>query len=109
MENLNLPPFYVGQKVVCVDPRPDFGLFKDKIYTIAEVIRCKCGATNVAWGATNPLITHSSCYSCGNIVTQESKYYFCRSSRFAPVQEQKFPLIKLTKVIEKEKQLMSAN
>lgn len=92
MDKINLPPFYAGQKVVCVDatiehvgaiyesPNP----IKDKIYTIDEL-----EFENGIWWVT---IKELDCLD-----------HF-ESTGFAPIQEQPMPLLTFKKIKEKELQ-----
>jgi len=100
----NLPPFYVGQKVVCVSSIGPYK--KDNIYTIMIFQACKiCGQKRVGClksGKTN-------CIGGSCVHTEVTGYALVYPTRFAPLKEQSFPLIELSKVIEKEKQLVSSN
>lgn len=105
MENLNnLPPFYVGQKVVATKNHPLGAFKKDDKFTILQISK-KCCSWNVTIGITMPNLT-SECRKCGRIWFSDGQWWFL-SEWFAPIKEQKFPLIKLTRIIEKE--LVSAN
>lgn len=95
MENLNnLPPFYEFQKIVCIDGihepfTPDVPIGNDpKLHGIYIVKYCSF---------------EDGCWW----VALKGYSYLYEAKGFAPLSEQKFPLIKLTKIIEKE--LVSAN
>ncbi len=104
MKKLNLHPFYVGQKVVCVKPIGD--LIKDKIYTISHITKCLCGKICVGVGLVDYEFGYGKYYNakcCGAKQISVGFYEF-NTDRFAPIQQQNFPLIKLSKIIEKEKE-----
>lgn len=94
MENLNnLPPFYVGQKVICKDNSPNVltgtvSLELNKTYTISAI--------------------HGKGYVKVKEVELPSSCYFF-SKRFSPKENTSYPLISLTKVLEEQKQLLAAN
>jgi hypothetical protein len=81
--------FYVGQKVVCIDPIDV--LKKDSTYTITGIAVCKCcGITAIGVGIKNSrFYLVSECANCGfgepcsGIEKEEMTY---KSSRFAPLE-----------------------
>lgn len=97
MEKLNLPPFYVGQKVVCIQSHP-MGFFKKgQEFTIIDARKMKCCAD---WVVDIGIHTHyleMDCSCCGATVDNISYY---RSSRFAPIQESKFKAVTFEKICE---------
>ncbi len=104
MENLNnLPPFFKGQKVVCIKSHSQ-GIFrKGQTFTVTSV-EFVCCAWVVRVGIKN-VAPFCQC-NCLKLYPSGLDSDF-EPSCFAPLQEQKFPLIKLSKIIEKE--LVSAN
>lgn len=102
MEKLNIPPFYVGQKVVCIKPIKT--LVKDKIYTLTGVNKCACGTTIVSWGETDGIVLGVDCHSCGRI-NFKSREFFADSSRFAPIQESKFRAVSFEKIMQETEQI----
>lgn len=104
MNKLNLPPFYIGQKVVCVKPSEKHGLFKDKIYTITDVKRCICGCTQVSWGVKTTE-TGLNCASCDKDLTIGSiPEYYALASRFCPAEEKPLPLLTFEQIKKEEKE-----
>lgn len=109
----NLPPFYIGQKVVYIGTKDKL---KKGIHTILAIYKgnCKCIDFEVEIELKNDIIiddaTHVKCTDCGeiNISSKYRTFTFCSSS-FRPLQESVFPSLKLSKVIEKESQLISMN
>lgn len=99
MEKLNLPPFYAGQKVVCIKDWPQYGLIKDKVYTITGVLKCTCGWVGVYYGVKNMDSFGFTCYVGG-----QPNEWCTEPDKFVPIQEQKFPLITLSKIQELEKE-----
>lgn len=112
MENLNLPPFYVGQKVVYIT---GISMPKNSTHFVSKIVQVECGCWHMAINGLPfnklPKGHTLTCLECkkGFPQTEENSFYGWDPNSFRPIQEQKYPLIKLTKVIEKEKQLMSAN
>lgn len=105
----NLPPFYVGQKVVSLSNH-ESGLIKDKIYTVLAVIKGHCYYT-IDIGLKNKSYANNlaKC-TCGvTYKTSPSDIWWHSSARFAPLQESAFPTLTLSRVIEKELQLTSMN
>ena len=103
----NLPPFYVGQKVVAVASHSQ-GLFKQgQIFTIKSVFisKCKCNDWSVTIGYTsnNKL---KECSTCGAVWDNDFSF---SATRFAPLQESVFPSLTMSRVIEKERELISMN
>lgn len=102
----NLPPFYVGQKVVYVTGNC---MPKHSIHTIHNITQHVCGCWCVDIGLKLNRQYTTYCCHCGN----KTKYLpssdidWFTSRAFRPLQSQSFPLISLSKVIEK--QLVSAN
>lgn len=110
MENLNnLAPFYVGQKAVCIKHEIDEWIDENTGQEMSGpkaneiIIVSKCFLNNNKWEIN--LIGY------GNHINDSFNVIDTNTGRFLfkPIQEQSFPLIKLSKVIEKEKQLVSAN
>lgn len=101
----NLPPFYIGQKVVCLKDANTTK--KGQIYKVTNNWQCSCGTwytgVGVLHGKPNAAAT---CVKCDCKTPNDSPYYLGLSTRFAPVQEAKPPLIKLTlsKIQEVEKE-----
>mgnify|MGYP003490020378 CR=1 FL=1 len=104
MEKMNLPPFYIGQKVVYVGSGRTFPL--NSIHTISDLKKDSCGCWSVEVDGKNIEFKneYSRCKACGKVYT--GFYYGYFTSAFRPVQEAKPPLIKLTlsKIKETEKE-----
>jgi hypothetical protein len=108
MENLNnLMPFYIGQKIVC----------------IREIVEDWCDEEKEA-GCKGPILDKiysvRGFSSCGGvylneIINPEFEYHDSigepsfEPKIFRPLQESVFPTLKLTRVIEVEKELISLN
>ncbi len=111
----NLPPFYVGQKVVANCTFKN--IVKGQIYEVYRIgIDCNCGY--VVGLNLSPTVYNSNaifrkgeicnCIDC-NIKYYHSGYDGYLASRFSPLQESVFPSLTMSKVIEKESQLISMN
>lgn len=95
---ISIPPFHIGQKVVCVISHSWGFVVKDKIYTIESIEKCNCGFNVKLVGVT--YITGTRCSICNH---HHSDVYI-KYNRFKPLQEQKVPLITFEKIQEKEKE-----
>lgn len=108
----NLPPFYVGQKVVYIGTKRRL----KGTHTILSIHKgcCKCIDFEVEIETKNNIDIHGAtlvqCNECGTIIPAEKyrTYTFC-SSVFRPLQESVFPSLTMSRVIEKEKELISMN
>lgn len=110
MENLNnLPPFFIGQKVVYITGRSLPKNFESRVLSIRND-GCKCSPWLIKIHKDSKESTYDIkkydnviCATCGclipvNIYNQQSGYWYATS--FRPLQEQKFPLISYSKVLE---------
>lgn len=107
MKDINFPPFYPGQRVVCIDDsRTDGYIFpfkKGDELSIISCHQCTCKTWMVDIGIQWP--TGSTCH-CG--VITHGPIWFVYAKRFVPIEE-KFESISLTKVYEIESPLISVN
>ena len=98
MENWksNIPPFYIGQKVIGILNR-----FTGKTYIVKDIIKQPCGC---CWGinvGTYPLTEKMECALCGKEWINTGHYdHDC----FAPIQESHIPSLTLEKIKETEKE-----
>lgn len=105
----DLPPFYVGQEVVCINSSnafPGHGpvpIKESNKYSVNSIKRCGCGDWKVDVGFVTPIGTVCSC----RMTTLAGVWWF-RASRFAPIRED-FQEMSFEKVIEKEKSLICVN
>ncbi len=99
----NLPPFYVGQKVVSLVNGIKFPeLKKGNTYTVLSIHKFSCGCHGINVGIK---ITHGSLFikCCGeSTIIPHNGIKYHRSEIFTPLQHAKFPLLKLTRVIEEQ-------
>lgn len=97
MEKLNLPPFYIGQKVVCISPNKDYPIKEGQVVIIKEVRQNKCcgvWVVNVGISSFNDKMIRCSCnlrYANDNTLS---------AKRFVPAQEQKFKAVTFEKLCE---------
>lgn len=110
MKNLNnLPPFYVGQKVVYIT---GFKAPKDSIHTVKDVIKQPCGCYALSIETKAPregIIYADGCEDCGKDYMAQKVYTAWNIKSFRPLQESVFPSLTMSKVLEKESQLISMN
>lgn len=115
----NLPPFYVGQKVVYITGE---NMPKDSIHTVLGIkYEFCCGAPYLEIknkseeeDFNHDGTTHVQMDCCGKVISL--KMYNRLSLKgcwninsFRPLQESVFPSLTLSRVIEKERQLVSMN
>jgi hypothetical protein len=105
MEN-NLPPFYVGQRVVAL--RSIGCVKKGKEYVVLGLFKCtKCHVWYVQHTHAKGVVLNDKFPCCGNpIVTKD--YRAASAKHFAPIEEN-FQSITLEKVLEQETKLISVN
>lgn len=101
----NLPPFYVGQEVVCINDSSPLILpvKKNEIYTVLGV-RFGCCSWEVYLGHQSAAKS-CSCGKCTRINPRKELDWYLLASRFAP--KDQFKAITFTKVLETE--LVSEN
>lgn len=80
MENNNAP-FFVGQKVICINPSGC--LIKDKIYTVLDLFKCKC---KCGWHVAFRADIREGFWSCCgcDFVPNNLNFLTAHYSRFAP-------------------------
>lgn len=100
MKEINIAPFYVGQKVVAVDAVSGSAFKNGKTYTVAS-IEYKLGNQH------HPIGRVTYYWYVGIVGHADGGAYF-RPSIFAPIEE-KFRSISLEKVLEKEVPLICSN
>ncbi len=99
MEKINLPPFYVGQKVVYIT---GINMPKDSVHTVLGIIHHPCGCYSIDIGRRYSN-THkrSSCFTHQHaFVTINNNIRYVMATSFRPLQEQTFPLLTYSKVLE---------
>lgn len=101
--DIDIPPFYIGQKVVCINTiftgrgmKPP--LIKDKTYIVKSIIKCTCNSYKIDIGFLSG-IGSSKCL-CGHKTYSEK--WHVRADRFKPLQEIKLPLMSYSKILEEE-------
>jgi hypothetical protein len=110
MNEHNLPPFYVGQKVVALRTSDFGGVIKDKTYTVecCFVTKC-CKVWKVGIAETTATEDVSICNTCGKDVNHKGSFVLIGDAKyFAPIQTD-FIAITFEKVIEQERELINVN
>lgn len=112
MENQlnNLPPFYIGQKVVSLQTHK--GQVKGEIYTVTGVFQCVCKSYLISWGAPHGIAgARCNCHNCCSFmpVPSNNPYWVAPQEYFAPIQENPFPSLTMKQVIKKEAPLVCMN
>lgn len=102
----NLPPFYVGQKVVALKTMKF--ILKDNTYTVANCFQCKkCKEWHVLLSEfIEKSNAHYTCY-CGDTF-DNLQNAGAGAKRFAPIEE-KFQSISFKEVIKIESPLIGIN
>jgi len=97
--NIEYPPFYVGQQVVVVKEHENFKKGDKFIVNGIRKSNC-CGTWLINIGINSKHIyDYMRCVICGGETINDDYY---KATRFAPVEQLKYPLIKLTRVLENE-------
>lgn len=108
MKEINLPPFYVGQRVVAINDGNDkitTVVHKGQEFVILDIYQCS--ACN-KWKVDIGHLTHSSCTSCKCGKIKHGNIKWAAAEIFAPIQET-FQSITLEKVLETETRLLGVN
>jgi len=112
MNKLNLPSFYVGQRVVALrtikSDKGRIGIVKGQEYVIKALVPtfCKCAdvwAVDIGYKLDNKLF-ELRCKMCGKTHVDKMKVWLFSSSNFAPLQQQKFPLMTFSEIKVKEQE-----
>lgn len=113
MKDINLPPFYIGQKVVAIidligkgeKREPVFYGAKGTEYTVSGIFKCCKWKINVS--IYYPAgYTEMKCGGCNTVLCDF--IVWCPADSFAPVKEN-FQSISLEKILEEETKLISVN
>lgn len=109
MKEINLPPFYVGQRVVCVKDNSSKSIKKGQEFSVLGLNQFSCGC----WSIDIGIKSESPRTGCGEHGLHQTakcnngiKWFHVKL--FAPI-EQTFQPITLEKVLEIETKLVSAN
>ncbi len=110
MKDIELPPFFVGQRVVAIKNHPaPWNMFTKGVeYSVTSIFRspCKCSHWYVTIGVSNPY-GGSICRICKTTTLYRGEMRF-NSSYFAPI-EDSFEEISFEQAIAVEKKLTCAN
>jgi hypothetical protein len=110
MTDIPIPPFFIGQKIICIKGRKGkySEVIKDQTYIVGECIYCEnCKVWWVGVLKQSGLIV-SICPSCHVVVPASNKYYYYGAELFAPIEEN-FQSISFKECIEKEQVVTSIN
>lgn len=101
MDNINMPPFYIGQKVVAIKNSKSGATYKKgEIHTVLNILKCDCGRYLIDIGFKVIQGTGTRCDVCQKSVNKDYVWY-CDSRSFAPaIQEQEFKQTTYSKVLE---------
>lgn len=107
MENLNLPPFYIGQKVVYIT---GLNLPKNSTWTVIEIEKGECCHRN-GWRVNigkyyEPKFINRQCPVCKAIYKKTDDVRWFNATAFAPIEER---FISFAEVIAIESQVTGAN
>lgn len=104
---LNLPPFYVGQKIVALTNGCNGNLIKNNEYTVKS-IRFRCCAWLVDVGIVDLESDESECSTCKKTYKFE-KIWWLSYILFAPIEKQNLPLMTFSQIKEKEQEQILIN
>lgn len=97
MKDLNLPPFYVGQRVVAIKDHSQGRYKKGEEFIVLNIKIGCCSKWVIDIGIRSGILT-KMCYVCSSIRIQDNHY---GAIAFAPI-ESTFQTISYSKVIEEE-------
>lgn len=112
-KEIQLPPFYIGQRVVALKTKGNsLGIFieKGKEYTVKDIeALCECGYWMVDAGF-KAIPNHGGYCECGKYLSNSiiKNQVWISHVLFAPIQES-FESISYSKVMEKESSAISVN
>lgn len=107
MSKLNLPPFYVGQKVVYIT---GYNMPKNSIHTVLDVWQSNCGCwfIDVAASPVRGQFKNNkfvSCAECGEFFEiRKPERQGVSAKSFRAIEEAKPPLMTFTQIKEVEKE-----
>jgi hypothetical protein len=101
MDNLNLSPFYVGQKVIATKDHSNKRYLKGQIFTVHDIMKKSCGCSGYVIRIGNIVGNGfgTDCITCGKSISDSGALWF-NSKSFAPIQEQEFKQTTYSKVLE---------
>lgn len=111
--NINIPPFYPGEEIICVDDVGTYGIKKGQQYIADNCsVECNCGPLVYLRGITDNLEdgsvvktgTKYICASCAGLSKSKSDWSRYKVSRFVSKKSLMAPPMKFTKIEEFEKQ-----
>lgn len=99
---MNLPKFYVGQKVVAITDHGRLIFRKGDVFTVTGIYPsfCKCWSLLITIGIPHTAM-RKKCRQCNKIVAVETIEWTFPAEKFEPIIED-FQAITFEKVIEKE-------
>lgn len=110
MSASKLPPFYIGQKVICVKDGKNgkgIGVTKGEVYQIKNIVACNC-QWSVDVGISGGSLYGNVCPRCGKAITPPTYSCYASASLFGPIRED-FQSITLESIMQVETPLISSN
>ncbi len=102
MENISLPPFWVGQKVVAIKNHSQ-GVFKkgdEFIVKAVKINHCNCCKFVIHIGIPNAQRGFLYCKRCLATYTKNWNEWWFNPALFAPALQSKFPLMSFSQIQE---------
>lgn len=117
MEINNTPPFYVGQKIVCIKTHSERLVVEKQKYTVLRCYIHCCGGWAVEVKEVLSTMKDNSVSKVGEIricYTRKHRsistgFHPLSALLFAPIQQTKFPLMSFSKITEVEKEEILIN
>jgi hypothetical protein len=104
MKKLNLPPFYIGQKIVAIRNHKQGRFKQGEIFTVTGITNCPvCGFIKINIGISNPLKLYN-CSECGSDYMKENNAADFHPISFRPLDEMKAPMLTFKQIKEVEKE-----
>lgn len=102
------PPFYIGQKVVCLVDEPIVGIKKGDVFTVSACYKFCCAWLAETLEVVSPINFAGSCKHKTVLVIEKGARLPIECDVLSPVEEN-FQSIELEKVIEIETPLICVN
>lgn len=84
--------FHIGQKIICIDSKPNFGvasgLIEGKAYNVQSILICTCGIAAISVGIVEDVFTGMFC-TCGKHY-KSTGFRMYSQRRFVPADFDKY-------------------
>lgn len=105
-DKLNIPPFYIGQKVVAIKDHTQGYFNKGDEFVVKGIEKTCCVWVIIIGVRTGWNISICVCRKSINNPNDMGRF---NVASFAPLQQQSYPLMTFSKIVEKEKEEILIN